>query len=113
VGKSELENQPAETVIGSVVADALIGVSGKTMRRRKFTSLLGGTAAILLAAGGQQADMPVIGFLSARSAAFGARMAAAYTKAWAIQDTSRAIICRRGDRIEMLSAAVHDSAFAA
>ena len=48
------------------------------MRRREFITLLGSAAAIPLTARAQQEKTAVIGFLSARTAASGARMAAAF-----------------------------------
>jgi putative ABC transport system substrate-binding protein len=48
------------------------------MRRRVFVTLLGGAAAIPLTARAQQRKAPVIGLLSARTAASGAPMVAAF-----------------------------------
>jgi putative ABC transport system substrate-binding protein len=48
------------------------------MKRRNFISLLGGVAAWPLAAHGQQAGMPVVGFLSGRSAASDAHLVTAF-----------------------------------
>jgi putative tryptophan/tyrosine transport system substrate-binding protein len=50
------------------------------MRRREFIAGLGGAAACPLAAWGQQADKPVIGFLSARSAKESAYLVDAFQK---------------------------------
>jgi ABC-type uncharacterized transport system substrate-binding protein len=50
------------------------------MRRRNFVSLVGGAAAWPFVARAQQPMMTTIGFLSARSAASGAAMAAAFRK---------------------------------
>jgi putative ABC transport system substrate-binding protein len=50
----------------------------EAVRRREFVTLLSGAAAIPLTARAQQGKPVVIGFLSARTAASGARMAAAF-----------------------------------
>ena len=51
---------------------------GATMRRRDFLGILGGAAAWPITAWAQQQAMPVIGFLSARSASDSARAVSAF-----------------------------------
>ena len=48
------------------------------MRRREFITLFGGVAMWPLAAGAQQAAMPMIGFLSSRSPGESAALVAAF-----------------------------------
>src|SRR5262245_65448244 len=48
------------------------------MRRRELLAVLGGAAAWPVAARGQQPAMPVVGFMSARSANDSARVVAAF-----------------------------------
>ena len=50
------------------------------MRRREFISLLGGLTAIPLTARAQQAQMPVVGYLSAATPNEGEPLAAAFRR---------------------------------
>jgi putative tryptophan/tyrosine transport system substrate-binding protein len=66
------------------------------MRRREFISLLGGLAAIPLAARAQQAAMPLVGYLSATSPGEGEARTAAFRRG--LQESGY-IDGQRGDRI--------------
>src|SRR5262249_13424375 len=78
VGCDERHNSPSKNVIVFVIPDLVLG-AGEAMRRREFIRLFSSTVvAWPLAAHAQQSAIPVVGFLSFRSANESAGVEAAF-----------------------------------